>query len=145
MLRVLVRRNSPTAILPKKSEPDAAGYDICADLGLGGEVTLYPGTRKLFPTGLSMAFEPGWYMRIAPRSGLAYKSGIDVLAGVVDPSYRGDIGVILLNTGTVPLTIKHGDKIAQAIFESYADAEFEETADLPESQRGEGGFGSTGR
>ncbi|RUW57121.1 dUTP diphosphatase [Mesorhizobium sp. M8A.F.Ca.ET.021.01.1.1] len=144
MINVLVRRNTPTASLPVKGDPQAAGYDVCADLGLGEVLALWPGNRKLISTGLSAAFEADHYMRVAPRSGMANKHGIDVLAGVIDASYRGDIGVILVNHGSTPINIKHGDRIAQIIFEKKSDANLIEVDNLPTSDRGAGGFGSTG-
>lgn len=144
MLKVLVRRTTPTAILPVKASPDDAGYDLHADLGFGHEIVLYPNNRKLIPTGLSLAFEPDHYARIAPRSGLANKFGIMTLAGVIDAGYRGEVGVILFNSGNVQKSIKHGDRIAQIIFERKSDADFVETDTLPDSVRGEGGFGSSG-
>lgn len=144
IINVELRFNSPTAIEPKKGDPFAAGYDLYADLGIGEEQIIHAGQRALVPTGLSFAFGPEHYVRIAPRSGLALKHGIDVLAGVIDCSYRGDIGVLLINTSNAPFTVKHGDRIAQAIFEKRVDALFFPTDKLSESARGAGGFGSTG-
>lgn len=104
---------------------------------------LKPGERKLFKTGLYMSITAGLYGRIAPRSGLAYKHGIDVLAGVIDEDYRGEIGVILINFGQEEKTINVGDKIAQLIFEYYTRCEFEVVNELDDTTRGTGGFGST--
>lgn len=112
------------------------------------DISIAPGRRIAIPTGIKMSFsEVGWYGRIAPRSGLAVKHGIDVMAGVIDSDYRGEIIVILVNHGQQPVVIKHGEKIAQLIFESADRAEIEfvsDEAELGNTVRGEGGFGSTG-
>lgn len=126
------------AKLPEKGSVKAAGYDLSSLEAY----TLLPGERKLFKTGLAFEIPEGMYGRIAPRSGLAFKSGIDVLAGVIDEDYRGEVGVILINLGQQPKTIAEGDKIAQIIFEFYNNVEIVE-AGLSESERGVGGFGST--
>jgi dUTP pyrophosphatase len=99
--------------------------------------------RKLFKTGLSIAIPQGMYGRIAPRSGLAYKDGIDVLAGVIDEDYRGDVGVILINFGTTEKQFKIGDRIAQIIFEFYNVVNVVEVKELDETVRSSGGWGST--
>jgi len=97
-------------------------------------------------TGLSVEIPEGYYGRIAPRSGLAHKNGIDVLAGVVDSSYRGEIRVILYNTDKEEtLQVRSGDRIAQMIVERHYNFEFVEVEDLSVTERGEGGFGSTGK
>lgn len=106
---------------------------------------LKPGERKLFKTNISTAIPHGYYGRIAPRSGLAYKHGIDVLAGVIDSGYRGDIGVILINFGTEDFPVNEGDKIAQFIIEKCHYVEWQEVTALPESQRGEWAYGSSGK
>ena len=105
-----------------------------------------PQSRIAVETGISIAFPKGWYGRIAPRSGLAFNYGIDVLAGVADSDYRGQIKVILLNTGDTPFTIKHGDRIAQIVPE-YCGFWTEMTVcdSLNDTERGQGGFGSTGK
>lgn len=102
------------------------------------------GCRALIPTGVSVAISQGWYGRNAPRSGLAWKNGLDVMAGVIDADYRGDVGVVLVNLGGSPFQIRHGDRIAQIIFERCADAEFQTVDVLPDTNRGAGGYGSTG-
>lgn len=113
------------------------------------EMAIAPGRRYAIPTGIKMAFhDEGWYARIAPRSGLAVKNGIDVMAGVIDADYRGEIMVVLINLGQQPVVIEHGQKIAQIIFESADRAEIEfvaTEAELGETARGEKGFGSTGQ
>lgn len=120
---------------------NAAGYDLYST----EEYTLKPLERKLFKTGLKMAIPVGLYGRIAPRSGLAYKRGIDVMAGVIDSDYRGEIGVILINFGQEEKKFSIGDAIAQIIFEHYTPATFVRKENLDETVRGEGGFGSTER
>ncbi len=105
---------------------------------------LKPGERKLFKTNIATAIPHGYYGRVAPRSWLAYKHGIDVLAGVIDSGYRGDIWVILINFWTEDFAVNEWDKIAQFIIEKCHYVEWQETDTLPESQRGEAGYGSTG-
>lgn len=137
-----VKRLTPTARLPERGSPDAAGLDLFYD---GAKpITFYTGDRYALSTGISLTAPEGTYARIAPRSGLALK-GIDVLAGVVDRDYTGEVKVILtLGTSQVPVTINPGVKIAQVIFESYVHAEPVEVSELGETSRGAGGFGSTG-
>ena len=125
--------------LPTKGSDGSAGYDLYAPES--GKIT--PGCRKLIKTGVKMTIPIHMYGRIAPRSGLAYKHGIDVLAGVIDSDYRGDIGVILLNTGTHDFHYKAGDRIAQIIFEIIGITTLCRVPSLVDTERGEGGFGST--
>jgi dUTP pyrophosphatase len=104
-----------------------------------------PGARALIPTGVQMAIPEDEYGRVAPRSGLAWKAGIDVMAGIIDSDYRGDIGVILVNMSAKPFHVRHGDRVAQLIFERISLHTLEVTdGELPESGRGAGGYGSTG-
>lgn len=119
-----------------------AGYDLYA----AEAAVIPPLTRKLIKTNIAIQLPEKTYGRIAPRSGLAYKSGIDVMAGVIDRNYRDDVGVILFNTGTEDFIVKIGDRIAQLIVETYHKpqfAEFDELPQLADSKRA-GGFGSTG-
>lgn len=134
-----IKRVNELAKLPARGSESSAGYDLCST----EDYTLKPLERKLFKTGLIMAIAPQWYGRIAPRSGLAFKDGIDTMAGVIDSDYRGEVGVILINLGQVEKVIKTGDKIAQIIFENFNVTEFKEVKDISETQRGQGGFGST--
>ena len=137
------------ATMPYKGSPQAAGYDLTSP----DEHVLAPGQRKIIPTGLRIICPDGTYGRIAPRSGLAAKHGIDVLAGVVDADYRGEVGVVLINLGEDPVAITRGMRIAQIIFEKYDDLggarglrmvqETDEDS-LGTTARGVGGFGSTG-
>lgn len=138
---------------PSYGSEKAIGLDIRAHITrcdpFVRELAIQPGRHIAIPTGIKMAFyEAGWYARIAPRSGLAVKHGVDVMAGVIDADYRGEIMVVLVNHGQQPVVIKHGEKIAQIIFESAdrADIKFVATeAELGNTERGEGGFGSTGQ
>lgn len=136
---------SSHALLPKKGSADAAGYDLYSiEAGV-----IKPKERRLIQTGISLAIPSGYYGRIAPRSGLAFKHGIDVMAGVIDSDYRGEVGVILYNSDNLnDFIFNIGDKIAQIIFEKHYDFVFNEVfqlKDLDETQRGSDGFGSTGR
>lgn len=132
---------SDLAKTPTQGTQFSAGYDLYA-----AEAVVVPRLgRKLIKTNVSLAIPMNYYGRIAPRSGLAYKNGIDVLAGVIDSDYRGDIGVILYNTDTnIDFEVKVGDKIAQIIIEPCASVNFVNTQALPATKRGEGGYGHTG-
>lgn len=138
--------------LPRYSSDNAIGLDLCAYItrcdSVFRDITLYPRRRHLFSTGIKMSFsEAGWYARIAPRSGLAAKNGIDVMAGVVDSDYRGEIMVCLINHGDSPVVIKNGDRIAQLIFECADRVDIElvgSVEELGDTVRGSGGFGSSG-
>ena len=136
-----VKRLTATAQLPTRGSEHSAGLDLYAD----ENATVMPGAIKLISTGISTEFEPGMYLRIAPRSGLAVKSGIDVLAGVVDADYRGEVKVALINHGPKAFIVHPGDRIAQAILEVIAMADVVEVGELSDTVRGEGGYGSTGR
>lgn len=135
---------SSHALFPKKSSVNAAGYDLYSiETGV-----IKPKERRLILTGIALEIPSGYYGRVAPRSGLAFKHGIDVMAGVIDSDYRGEVGVILYNSDSFnDFIFNIGDKIAQIIFEKYYDFVFNEVfqiKDLNETQRGDGGFGSTG-
>ncbi|MDB5416464.1 MAG: deoxyuridine 5-triphosphate nucleotidohydrolase [Rubritepida sp.] len=144
-MKVLVQRmpNAEGLPLPTYATDGAAGMDLLA----AEAMTIPPGGRALVPTGLCIALPIGFEMQVRPRSGLALKHGITVpnAPGTVDEDYRGEVGVILLNTGTEPFVIARGDRIAQAVFAPVTRASWEEVVVLPETQRGNGGFGSTGR
>lgn len=127
--------------IPVRSNPNDAGADL---FGLE-DFTLEPGERKTVSTGISLEIPEGYYGRIAPRSGLAAKHGIDVLAGVVDSGYRGEIKVVLLNTDKDnSFKVRKGDRIAQLIIERHFNLPLVLSEVLSESERGSGGFGSTG-
>lgn len=144
-IKVLVQRlpHGEGLPLPGYATEGAAGMDLLA----AKSMTVPPGGRALVPTGLRIALPDGYEMQVRPRSGLALKHGITLpnSPGTVDEDYRGEVGVILLNTGSEPFEIARGDRIAQAIFAPVTRARWEEVVVLPETQRGTGGFGSTGR
>ena len=131
--------------LPSYRTSDSAGVDLYA--AVSEPVVLMPGERKLIPTGIHIALPPGYEAQVRPRSGLALQYGIGMVnsPGTIDSDYRGEIAVILINWGSEPFTIQRGDRIAQLIVAPVAHIEWDETDSLPESERGEGGFGHTGR
>lgn len=141
---VKVKKLHPNAKIPTRAHKGDAGADLCA-LEKG---CLLAGERMLVDTGISVEIPVGWYGRVAPRSGLAVKNGIDVLAGVIDAPYRGPVKVCLINLSSGytahDFRWEAGDRIAQLIVERCADAIFEEVADLDQTARADGGFGSTG-
>ena len=141
--KVLVKKLSPDAELPIRKHADDAG----ADLHSNEDVVLHAGERRLIHSGISIAFPEGWLCWLTPRSGLAAKHGITIVntPGLIDAGYRGEICAILLNTSDEDFIINKGDRIAQLVFQKCEQAVFIETNELPESVRGEGGFGSTGK
>lgn len=141
---MLIKRLSPTAVMPTRGSAEAIAVDLHANLGIGEEMHLLHGEVAKIPTGWAIQAPKNCYLRIAPRSGLALK-GIDTLAGVIDRDYTGEITVVLTNHHHVAFTIRHGERIAQAICERAVIATIVETDALPETARGAGGFGSTGR
>jgi len=130
--------------LPEYATAGAAGMDLLA--AVGDPVSVPPGGRKLIPTGLRIAIPEGHELQIRPRSGLALKHGITLpnTPGTIDSDYRGELGVILLNTGSEAFVVERGMRIAQAVLAPVLRAEWEEVAELDSTARGEGGFGSTG-
>lgn len=135
------KRTLPMAILPQRQSLKSAGYDLssCID-------TQIPARGKArVETGWRVAIPKGHYGRIAPRSSLAWTSSIDVGGGVIDPDYRGEIFVLLFNHSDVPLSIRKGDRIAQLILEKISTPLVLEVQDLDETERGDRGFGSTGK
>ena len=135
----VVRLNTQ-AILPTRATSGSAGYDLTA---IRDDV-IEPGCRKLLPIGIAIKLPEGVYGRIAPRSGLAVKKGIQVGAGVIDPDYTGEIHVLLFNHGTEPFEVHNGDRIAQLILERFEFREVILVDSLTQTDRGAGGFGSTG-
>lgn len=133
--------------LPAYETTGSAGMDLRAALPEFEPVVLAPGERRLVPTGLKIALEPGYEAQVRPRSGLALKHGVTCLnsPGTIDSDYRGEVGVILINHGQIPFEIQRGDRIAQLVIASYAQAVMAEVGALDETARGAGGFGSTGR
>ena len=128
------------AKLPKRGSPLSAGYDLSA----AEEKTIQAGGRAVVQTGLKMKIPEGCYGRVAPRSGLAVRQGINTGAGVIDADYRGEVGVVLFNHGSTDFKVNIGDRIAQLILERICLAEIEKVEQLDDTQRGAGGFGSTG-
>lgn len=122
----------------------AAGADLCA--AITQQLTLLPGARALVPTGFSIALPPGYEAQVRPRSGLAIRHGVTCLnaPGTIDADYRGEVRVVLANFGTEPFVILRGDRIAQIVVAPVARASFDLVEELPPTQRGAGGFGSTG-
>ncbi len=136
--------------LPAYATPGAAGADIRANLPPGQRAhgfTLKPGQRSIVPTGLRIEIPPGYEVQIRPRSGLALTHGITLpnTPGTIDSDYRGPLGVALINLSDTPYVVAHGDRIAQMIVAPVVQAAFEVVASLTDSQRGTGGFGSTGK
>ncbi len=130
--------------LPAYATQHAAGMDLCA--AVAEEVILKPGERKLIPTGLSIALPDGYEAQVRPRSGLALKNGIAVLnsPGTIDADYRGEVQVILANLGSEPFTVARGMRIAQMVVTAYERVKWQKLDVLPPTERGAGGFGSTG-
>ena len=131
---------SPRASAPLRGSAGAAGYDLYA----AEEKVIDPGCRACIATDLQLGIPSGCYGRIAPRSGLAVKNGVDVGAGVVDEDYRGNVGVLLFNFGQEPFHVQIGDRIAQLILERILNPEVKEVSSLESSSRGAHGFGSSG-
>ena len=142
-VQVLLTRLDPDVPLPEYAKPGDAG----ADLVTTADVTLQPGERTLVATGIAVALPEGYAGFVHPRSGLAAKTGLSVVntPGTVDSGYRGEIKVCLINHDRVePVSLRRGDRIAQLVVQKGEHAVFQEVAELPESQRGDGGHGSTG-
>lgn len=143
----IIMVNEEGAFLPQYSTQGAAGADLCAFLGNEDEkITILPGQRALVPTGIRIELPHGYEAQIRPRSGLAAKYGITVLnsPGTIDEDYRGEIKVILINLGEDSFTIKNGDRIAQMVISTYCRSNFIKKDKFSSTERGEGGFGSTG-
>jgi dUTP pyrophosphatase len=143
-LEVFVTRRAG-AVLPAYATGASSGMDLCACVE--GPILLNPMERALVPTGIAISLPEGYEAQVRPRSGLAVNFGNTVLnaPGTIDADYRGEIKVILINLGQEPFEIKRGDRIAQIVFATAARVRWKEVDSLPESARGEGGFGSTGR
>ena len=133
--------------LPAYQTREAAGLDLMAAVADSEPLTLAPGQYALVPTGLAIALPPGFEAQVRPRSGLAAKHGVTVLnsPGTIDADYRGEIKVILINHGTAPFVIKRGERIAQMVIAPVVQAALVPVATLSTTDRGTGGFGSTGR
>lgn len=145
-LRIMRLPHGEGVKLPDYQSAQAAGFDLVAAVPEDSPLVLDPGGRALVPTGLVFEVPEGYEAQIRPRSGLALKQGVTVLnsPGTVDADYRGEVQVLLINLGLVPFVIARGDRIAQTVIASVTHAEIREAAELNETARGQGGFGSTG-
>jgi len=145
MVKVLIKKLDPLVKLPEYKTSGASGLDLMAFLK--EPIEIKPKTSSLIPTGLSVAFSENYEIQIRPRSGLAAKKNITVLntPGTIDSDYRGEIKVIIYNHGDENFLVNNGDRIAQMILAPVVKMELEEVNNLPESIRGKGGFGSTGK
>ena len=145
MIKVLIKKLNSSVHLPSYKTNGASGMDLMAFLEK--PIDLKPGKSCLVPTGLSVVFPKEYEIQIRPRSGLAAKNNISVLntPGTIDSDYRGEIKIILFNHGTENFIVNNNDRIAQMVLAPIMKMELEETNELPDSIRGEGGFGSTGK
>jgi dUTP pyrophosphatase len=145
MVKVLIKKLNPSVQLPSYKTSGASGMDLMAYIDK--PINLKPGKACLVPTGLSFAFPEEYEIQIRPRSGLAAKNNISILntPGTIDSDYRGEIKIILFNHSNENFIIKNNDRVAQMVLTPIIKMELEETNELPESTRGKGGFGSTGK
>ena len=130
--------------MPEKKSAGASGFDVVS--ANDSDIVLGVGDRCLVPTGLKLAIPDGWEIQVRPRSGLAIAHGITLLntPGTIDSDYRGEVKIIIINLGKEPFTIKRGDRIAQLVPQRVDNIVFKQVSELPETDRGEGGFGHTG-
>ena len=145
MVKVFIKKLNPSVQLPSYKTSGASGMDLMAFIE--EPIELKPGKSCLVPTGLSVAFSEQYEIQIRPRSGLAVKNSITVLntPGTIDSDYRGELKIILFNHGSENFKINNSDRVAQMVLTPINKMEIEETNELPETTRGEGGFGSTGK
>ena len=145
MVKVLIKKLNPSVKLPSYKTSGASGMDLMAFIEK--PINLESGKSCLVPTGLTIAFPEEYEIQIRPRSGLAAKNNITVLntPGTIDSDYRGELKIILFNHGNENFTINNNDRVAQMVLTPIVKMELEETNELPESLRGKGGFGSTGK
>ncbi|MGA7615354.1 MAG: dUTP diphosphatase [Thermoanaerobaculia bacterium] len=144
MQSIRVTNRCPDLPLPSRATPHAAGFDLRA--AVDAPLTLAPGERSLVPTGIAIELPPGYEGQVRPRSGLAIRNGIALVnaPGTIDPDYRGEISVILINLGSEAFVIQRGDRIAQLVISRFEPCGLELVETLSDTHRGEGGFGSTG-
>jgi dUTP diphosphatase len=142
-VRILRLPNNPDLPLPSRQTSGSAGFDLAS---AEPDFVLVPGERRLVSTGLAIELPPGVEGQVRPRSGLALRYGITMpnAPGTIDSDYRGELRVILQNSGTAPVAIARGDRIAQVVFARYETPELVDASELEQSTRGPGGFGSTG-
>ena len=145
MVKVLIKKLSSDVELPSYKTSGASGMDLMAHIK--SPIIIKPKTSELIPPGLSVAFSEEYEIQIRPRSGLAAKNNISVLntPGTIDSDYRGELKIIIYNHGNEDFTVNNSDRIAQMILTPVVKMELQETDELPETLRGEGGFGSTGK
>ncbi|MBC7896391.1 MAG: dUTP diphosphatase [Cytophagaceae bacterium] len=142
-VQILRLPTNPDLPLPARQTAHSAGYDVCS---AEPDFTLAPNERRAVPTGFAFALPAGLEMQVRPRSGLALKHGISVpnAPGTIDPDYRGELKVILMNLGAEPVLVRRGDRIAQLVFARFETPDLAESGSLDATDRGAGGFGSTG-
>jgi len=144
-MKIPITNRCPDLPSPARATEHAAGFDLRA--AIDEPLTIDPGARHLVPTGIAIAIPPGFEGQVRPRSGLAIRHGIGLLnsPGTIDADYRGEIKVILVNLGQEPFVIERGERIAQLVIAPVAGCELVETTELQATDRGEGGFGSSGK
>jgi len=142
-LKIRIKKVDQSAIIPQYQSNEAAGFDLHSL----GKYVLEPGERVLVSTGLAMALDKGYELQIRPRSGLAYKHGITVLnsPGTIDSDYRGEVKVLLINHSDNQFVVESGERIAQGVLQEVIHADIEIVEELDDTERGSGGFGSTGK
>ena len=145
MTEILIKRLSKDVSLPKYETEGSSGLDLAANID--NQIKIFPGKSQIIPTGLAVAIPKNFEIQIRPRSGLAAKSQISVLntPGTIDADYRGELKVIIFNHGENEFVVNCDDRIAQMVLTPVLKIEFEEVNELPETIRGSGGFGSTGK
>lgn len=145
-VRIMRLEHAKGLPLPEYQSEGAAGMDLLAAVDEAQPIVLAPGARALIPTGLVLELPPGMEAQVRPRSGLALRQGITVLnsPGTIDSDYRGEVKILLINLGESPWEIQRGERIAQLVFQRVERAELVEVAVVNQTQRGAGGFGSTG-
>ena len=145
MVKILIKKSNPAIELPSYKTNGASGMDLMA--WIDNPIILKPGTSCLVPTGISVAFSQEYEIQVRPRSGLAAKNNISILntPGTIDSDYRGEIKIILFNHGNENFLINNKDRIAQMVLTPIIKMQLEETNELPDTNRGKGGFGSTGK
>ena len=140
-MQVKFKKLNDDAVIPKYQTKSASGMDLTAS----EEIFIPAGSRRIVPTGLAVELEDGYEMQVRPRSGVSIKTDLTVMLGTVDSDYRGEIGIIVHNTGKVFCVVKAGDRIAQGIICPVIQAKIEVVTELSETERGTGAFGSTGK
>lgn len=137
---VRIKKLNPEAIVPAYAHEGDAGMDVFSV----SEVVLAPGERAIIPTGIAMAVPQGYVALVWDKSGRAVKEGLTTMAGVIDAGYRGEVGIVMLNTSSESVIIPKHEKVAQILIQPVVSPQLEEVDDLDDTSRGEGGFGSTG-